>query len=209
MRRRRFGKTELLVSVFSLGTMRFDSAEDACETVCAAIAQGINHLETAPAYGSSECYIGQALSAIASTEESIRREQLVITSKLTPTLTADQVDKAIDDSLERLGTDYLDCVAIHGINTLAHLTWAQTHMLAPLAQAQAEGRVRHVGFFDAWAFRLDFESDRNGFFFSFINLHYNYFFSAECRSDRPSSPAGYGHFYHFACGQSRNALYPA
>lgn len=178
---RRFGRTDLRLSVFSLGTMRFASAADAQAVMAAALAQGINHIETAPAYGHSEGYIGQALAALKiggrwrslSTGES--RQQLVLTSKLTPTLTSDQVDQALDASLARLGVSYLDCLAIHGINTPEHLAWVQAHMLKPLAQAQADGRIRHVGFsthgpLDLIQAAIATQS------FSFVNLHYSYFF---------------------------------
>ncbi len=168
VRQRRFGKTELRLSVFSLGTMRFASAAAANDVLTAAADQGINHVETAPAYGHSERYIGQALSAQA-------RDRLVITSKLTPTLTGDQIDRAIDDSLAQLGVDYLDCLAIHGINTAAHLEWVQVHMLAAIARAQTDGRIRHLGFsthgpLDVIQAAIATQA------FAFVNLHYSYFF---------------------------------
>ena len=62
MRFRRFGKTELRLSVFSLGMMRcLASAEIAQQTLERAIALGINHIETAPGYGNSELYLAVAL----------------------------------------------------------------------------------------------------------------------------------------------------
>ncbi|CAN5589788.1 aldo/keto reductase [soil metagenome] len=168
LRQRRFGKTELRLSVFSLGTMRFASAAAAADVLKAAISQGINHVETAPAYGDSESYMGRAIAAHD-------RRRLVITSKLTPTLTADQVDRAIDGSLSRLGVGYLDCLAIHGINTAAHLEWARSHMLGAIARAQADGRIRHLGFsthgpLDVIQAAIATQA------FAFVNLHYSYFF---------------------------------
>ena len=167
-RQRRFGKTELRLSVFSLGTMRFASATAAADVLQAAISQGINHVETAPAYGDSESYMGQAIAAHD-------RRRLVITSKLTPTLTADQVDRAIDDSLGRLGVGYLDCLAIHGINTAAHLEWARGHMLGAIARAQADGRIRHLGFSTHGPLEV-IQAAIATQAFAFVNLHYSYFF---------------------------------
>ena len=95
MRYRRFGKTERSLSLFSLGTMRFDSAATAQTVLSSAIAQGINHIETAPAYGASERYIGQALSAIETETKISQRSQLTITSKLTPTTPAKDIEPAI------------------------------------------------------------------------------------------------------------------
>ncbi len=178
MRDRRFGKTNLPLSVFSLGTMRFGSEAAAYAVIEAAIAQGINHIETAPAYGASERYIGKALAALAQRQTSVR-SQLTITSKLTPNLTAinsaDDIDQAIDRSLASLGTHYLDCLAIHGINTLEHLDWALTQMLPALERAKADGRVRHVGFSTHGSLDLILRACATQAF-AFINLHYSYFF---------------------------------
>lgn len=174
MQIRRFGKTDRRLSVFSLGTMRFASAQVAQTVIAAAIAQGINHLETAPAYGSSELYIGQALKALTATGR-VQRDCLTLTSKLTPTLKQAQILPAIKSSLSRLGVDFLDCLAVHGINTAQHLDWVQAEMLVALKQAQAQGLIRHIGFsthgpLDVIRGVIATQS------FSFINLHYNFFF---------------------------------
>ena len=134
MRYRRFGKTKLQISVFSLGTMRCLGSElEAQETVQQAIAQGINHLETARGYGKSEQYLGNILK----TELSVPREQLHITTKLPPTPDADLMRQWIDESLERLQLNYVDCLAIHGINTWEHLAWVE----APRGCMQAVGEA--------------------------------------------------------------------
>lgn len=79
MHYRRFGKTNLRLSVFSLGTMRCLASEQvAYETVQAAIAQGINHLETARGYGKSEVFLGAALRSGLPRS----RTDLYITSKI-------------------------------------------------------------------------------------------------------------------------------
>lgn len=174
MRYRRFGKTDLLLSLFSLGTMRFASADDAHSVIAAAIAQGINHIETAPAYGASERYIGRAITALI-TDATLSRAQLVLTSKLTPTLSGEQVTSVIEASLSRLGIDYLDCLAIHGINTSQQLAWVEAHMLGPLADAQAAGRIRHIGFSTHAPLAVICEAIATQSF-SFVNLHYNFFF---------------------------------
>ena len=90
MRDRRFGKTERRLSILSLGTMRFADAAAAQSVIAAALANGINHVETAPAYGSSERYIGQALRNLGLTEGA-DRERLTVPGKLTPALKAAEV----------------------------------------------------------------------------------------------------------------------
>ncbi|NEO00038.1 MAG: aldo/keto reductase, partial [Moorea sp. SIO3I7] len=98
MRYRRFGKTNLQLSVFSCGTMRCLSSEsNAQKTVQQVIAQGINHLETARGYGKSEEYLGNILKAGLS----LPRDQLYITTKIPPTPDADLMSQWINDSLER------------------------------------------------------------------------------------------------------------
>ncbi len=184
MKYRRFGKTELRIPLLSLGTMRFESAQVAQDVISTAFAQGITHLETAPAYGLSEDYIGQALAALRRNQGKAR-SHIILTSKLTPQPStqppADAIRQAIESSLKRLKVSYLDCLAIHGINTPEHLAWVQEHMLAPLKLAQAEGLVRHLGFSTHGPLDviLDAIATQD---FSFINLHYNYFFQRNARA---------------------------
>ncbi|QLE54975.1 aldo/keto reductase [Nostoc sp. TCL26-01] len=174
MQYRRFGKTNLHLSVFSLGTMRYlADSENAKNTINTALALGINHLETARGYGQSEVYLGQAIiSGLL-----VPRSQLHITSKIPPTADAESMRRYIDESLERLQVDYLDCLGIHGLNTWEHLEWVQAKggcMLA-VAEAIADGRVRHVGFSTHGSLEI-IQSAINTDFFEFVNLHYYYFF---------------------------------
>jgi len=174
MRYRRFGKTNLQLSVFSLGTMRCLASEsDAQTTVQQATARGINHLETAKGYGKSEQYLGNILK----TELPGLREPLHITTKLPPTPDADLMRQWIDESLERLQLNYLDCLAIHGINTWEHLAWVESPdgCMQAVQEAVTQGRVRHVGF--STHGQLDvILATINTDLFEFVNLHYYYFF---------------------------------
>lgn len=172
MRYRRFGKTNLWLSVFSLGTMRYLECEvNAIETVQQAVAQGINHIETARGYGKSEEYLGAALSAGLD----LPRSQLYITSKIPPTAQADTMRRHIDDSLKRLNVDYLDCLAIHGLNTWEHLDWVENGCVSAVQQAIADGQVRHFGFSTHGSLELIVKAIDTGLF-EFVNLHYYYFF---------------------------------
>lgn len=145
MRYRRFGKTGLRLSVFSLGTMRYlASPENVWQTIQTAIALGINHIETARGYGKSEEYLGKAIALGLP----IPRSQVHITTKIPPTVDADTMRRCIDESLERLHLEYLDCLGIHGLNTWEHLDWvkAKGGCMQAVQEAVADGRVRHVGF---------------------------------------------------------------
>ncbi len=176
MQYRRFGQTELPLSVFSLGTMRsLASAETMAAVVKPAFANGINHFETARAYGQSEALLGQAIAQLA-----LPRDQIYLTTKLLPNQNGDEIRHQLEQSLERLGVDYLDCLALHGINTAAHWQQARSPQgcLAALEQARDEGLVRHLGFSTHGSQELILEvvnSER----FAFVNLHYYYFFQRQ------------------------------
>lgn len=173
MHYRRFGKTNLELSVFSLGTMRYLGSERlAKQTIEAAIAAGINHIETAPSYGQSEIYLGQALR-----ELNIPRSQIYLTTKVLPTPDANTLQKGIEDSLRRLQTDYVDCLAIHGINTWEHLAWiTQSEGCLQVLQAAIEQRkIHHLGFSTHGSLELILATLETQLF-EFVNLHYYYFF---------------------------------
>ncbi len=174
MKYRRFGKTNLQLSVFSLGMMRcLASAEIACQTLQQAVRLGVNHIETAQGYGNSEQYLGKALQ----TEIGTSRSQIYITTKLLPTADATTMTQWIDQSLERLNLDYIDALAIHGLNTWEHLDWvtAENGCMQAVRQAVADGRVRHVGFSTHGALDVILAAIATDFF-AFVNLHYSYFF---------------------------------
>jgi predicted aldo/keto reductase-like oxidoreductase len=173
MRYRRFGKTGLQLSIFSLGTMRYlASQEIAIQTVQKAVSLGINHLETARGYGNSEKYLGAALSA----SRGLVREQLYLTSKIPPMSSADQMEHLIDQSLERLKVDYLDCLAIHGLNTAEQLAWIEDPQgcMQAVHRAIADGRVRHVGFSTHASLEIILRAITTDLF-EFVNLHYYFF----------------------------------
>ncbi|MEH1888150.1 MAG: aldo/keto reductase [Nostoc sp.] len=174
MQYRRFGKTNLRLSVFSLGTMRYlASFENAHQTIEQALALGINHLETAKGYGKSEEYLGRALKAGLS----VPRTRLHVTTKIPATADADSMRRYIDESLERLQLDYLDCLGVHGLNTWQHLEWVQAKngCMQAVEEAIADGRVRHVGFSTHGSLEL-IQAAINTDFFEFVYLHYYYFF---------------------------------
>ncbi|MEH2242539.1 aldo/keto reductase [Nostoc sp.] len=174
MQYRRFGKTNLRLSVFSLGTMRYlASLENAHQTIEQALALGINHLETARGYGKSEEFLGRTLKAGLS----VPRTRLYITTKISATADADTMRRCIDESLERLQLDYLDCLGVHGLNTWQHLEWVQAKngCMQAVEEAVADGRVRHVGFSTHGSLEL-IQAAINTDFFEFVYLHYYYFF---------------------------------
>jgi predicted aldo/keto reductase-like oxidoreductase len=170
---RRFGRTELQVSAFSLGTMRcLASVETMGQVLERALALGMNHLETARSYGASEDLIGQAITTGA--VPNFDRDRLILTSKVLPTGDAGVIERQIDQTLARLRVNWLDCLAVHGVNRADHLAWVRDDRsgMAGIDRALADGRVRHLGFSthgDRNTILATIATDR----FAFVNLHYH------------------------------------
>ena len=136
------------VSLFTLGTMRaLSSPEQMLSVLRGALAAGINHLETAPAYGPAEDFLGQALAQLGEEQRTPSEGHWVITSKLLPGQSLSSGRQALEASLHRLGITRLDNLAIHGLNLESHLDWALTGEGARLIEwALASGKVGQVGF---------------------------------------------------------------
>lgn len=141
--RRPFGPGSPDVSLFTLGTMRaVNGLEQMQAVLAAALACGINHLETAPAYGPAEGFLGEALRRLA-----VPRSALVITSKLLPGASLEEGQRQLRACLARLGVGRLDNLAVHGLNRPEHLGWALNGEGSELLRwAHGEGLVGQVGF---------------------------------------------------------------
>jgi predicted aldo/keto reductase-like oxidoreductase len=112
----------------------------------AALAAGINHLETAPAYGPAERFLGQALQVLAG-EGLEPRGGWLITSKLLPGCDLASGQEQLRAILRRLGVPALTTLAVHGLNLNEHLNWALRGAGAELlAWAVGEGLAGQVGF---------------------------------------------------------------
>lgn len=144
--RRAFGQGRA-VSLFTLGTMRaLSSHSQMREVVQAAITAGINHLETAPAYGPAEQFLGESLRTLAQ-EGLAPIGGWVITSKVLPGVDLEKGKTQLLACLKRLGVERLDNWAIHGLNRDEHLNWAlDGEGRALLRWAQEQGLVGQVGF---------------------------------------------------------------
>ena len=168
--RRPFGSGKP-VSLFTLGTMRALQSPAQLEAVVeAAVAAGVNHLETAPAYGPSQRYVGQAIRRLG-----LSPQQLVITSKVLPSQSLASAQDELRRSLEQLGLERLDNLAVHGINRPEHLDWALQgpgHEL--LSWALEEGLTDQVGFSSHGSDALIAAAIRSGRF-SFASLHLHLF----------------------------------
>ena len=179
MQYRRFGKTNLQLSVFSLGTMRYlASSQVATDVIRTAIAHGINHIETAQVYGKSEEYLGIALQeSLDFSTMPISRDDLCITTKITPTADSESMAERLDQSLRSLQLDTIDCLGLHGINTPQHLDWITNPngCMTAVRAALDQGKVKHVGFSTHAPLEIMLAAIATDQF-EFINLHYYTFF---------------------------------
>ena len=143
MEKRNIGS--LQVSVAGLGCNNFGwrlDAEATAQVVHAALDAGITFFDTADIYGGtkSEEYLGQALRG--------RREQVVIATKFGMKVDEQRqgakpayVRRAAEDSLRRLGTDYIDLYQLHQPDSETPI--AET--LAVLDELVKAGKVRELG----------------------------------------------------------------
>ncbi|MCS6959661.1 MAG: aldo/keto reductase [Pseudanabaenaceae cyanobacterium SKYGB_i_bin29] len=173
MQYKRFGKTEMRFSVFSLGGMRFlESEANAIATIEKALELGINHIETAKGYGKSEEYIGAAF------QRGLHRyrQQIYVTTKIPPTPDRQSMEELIKRSLDRLNLDYIDNFDIHGINTWEHyeLVKQPDGCMAAVQEAVNQGLIRHVGFSTHAPLEIILATINLDIFAS-VNLHYYYF----------------------------------
>lgn len=174
MQYRRFGKTEMNLSVFTLGLMRYMSKdpEQSAEVVRRAVKLGINHLETARGYGESEDLLGYALG-------SIDRSRVYITTKVGPRKTYDEFMKDFETSMGKIGIDVLDNLDIHGINNDEKFRMAMDEKgtLKACRKLLDSGAVRHLGFSTHGMTDILLRTIETGVFES-INLHYYWFYQA-------------------------------
>jgi predicted aldo/keto reductase-like oxidoreductase len=180
MRYRRFGRTELQMPVFTCGGMRFqhkwtdeepsaipaDNQANLEATIRRAVDLGINHIETARGYGTSEMQLGRILPGMP-------REKLIVQTKITPTEKPREFLETFDKSMDYLGLDHVDLLSIHGINTqeLFDMTMRKGGTLETARKLQAEGRVRFIGFSTHAPWKLVLRTVATGEF-DYVNLHW-------------------------------------
>ena len=182
MQYRRFGRTELQMPVFSCGGMRYQykwqdmplseipdqNQRNVEATIRRSIELGMNHIETARFYGSSEVQLGQILPGL-------NREDSIIQTKVAPCADADEFRRTFELCLSRLNLEYVDLLGIHGINDRQTLdyTLRDGGCWDVAKQLQAEGKVRSIGFSTHAPTEIiieSIESDK----FDYVNLHWYY-----------------------------------
>ncbi len=137
---RSLGKTGMQVSVISLGCVPLGGLrlEEGMRLVKRAVELGINYIDTARGYRDAELTIGQALKG--------ERERVYISTK-TGARTRDEARQSIEESLQRLQTDYVDNCHIHGARDSQDLDQrlGPGGALEALIEAREQGKVKHIG----------------------------------------------------------------
>ncbi|MGH2723429.1 MAG: aldo/keto reductase [Actinomycetota bacterium] len=156
MELRTLGRTGVRVSVYCLGAMMFgpwgnDDEDGSVRIIHAALDAGINFIDTADVYseGRSEEIVGRALKG--------RRDEVVLATKVFGEMGRGPnrrgssrlwIMRAVEDSLRRLGTDYIDLYQLHRPDR--HTDLQDT--VEALDDLVRQGKVRYVGTscYQAW-----------------------------------------------------------
>jgi predicted aldo/keto reductase-like oxidoreductase len=180
MQYRRFGRTELAMPVFSCGGMRYqfkwqdvepnaipaENQRNLENTIRRALELGINHIETARGYGTSEMQLGKILPTLP-------RDKIIVQTKVSPRPAAKEFLSTFDTSLNYLGLDYVDLLALHGINNreLLHDSLKPGGCLPAARELQKQGRARFIGFSTHATPDIILEAVDSGGF-DYINVHW-------------------------------------
>lgn len=172
--------------------------------IARALDNGINFIDTANGYsaGTSEEYIGRALKDLG-----VARDQVVLASKVFYNeggLSAEAINREIDGSLERLGTDYLDLYIIHRFD----YDTPMDETMEALDGLVRSGKVRALGASEMYGYQLhnlQTVADAHGWTrFTSMQCHYNLLYREDerelipvCRQYdmalTPYSPLASGH----------------
>src|SRR6059058_1581789 len=131
MKYRRFGRTELSMPILSCGGMRYqfkwqdvppqqippENQQNLEATIRRALELGINHIETARGYGTSEMQLGNILPRLP-------REKIIVQTKIGPKPTSREFLSTFETSMRYLRLEYVDLLALHGINNRTLLEYA-------------------------------------------------------------------------------------
>lgn len=223
MKSRRLGRSGLVVSEICLGTMTFGSMADEATSLGIldqAADHGVDFLDTAEMYPvpPDAKYVGRSEEIVGKWLKGRQRDSVFIATKVAgpsggwfraplrggrTSLDRHSIERALDDSLRRLGTDYVDLYQTH---------WPEPgfpieETLAALDDVVSSGKVRYIGCSNQsaygltkslWAAELNglvrYETIQNNF--SLVNRRFEDELAQVCRSEKlsllPYSPLAGG-----------------
>lgn len=148
MRYRQLGNSELKVSEISLGSwLTYGVGVEAKKSLACldtAFDSGINFIDTANVYGqgAAESFLGEALKNRARDSYVLATKLFFPMSETDKGLSATQVHKQLNDSLQRLKTDYVDLYQCHRYDEETPLE----ETMQALTEVVEAGKVRYIGF---------------------------------------------------------------
>jgi predicted aldo/keto reductase-like oxidoreductase len=140
MEKVRLGKTGMMVSHVGFGgiPIQRDSEEESIAVVRRCIELGVNFIDTANAYTTSEGRIGKAISG--------RREGLILATK-THERSSEGIENHLQQSLKQLGVESIDLYQFHNVSDSNALN-ALLDPNGPFAtaeKAKRDGKIKHIG----------------------------------------------------------------
>ncbi len=139
LKKRRLGRTNLMVTELGLGAMDTPTVKEGAETLHMALDLGINFIDTAREYQDSEYLLGQVIRARGGKEFHIATK--------TFNRTRDGSQYEVDRSLKILGVDRIDLYQLHDVSTPQ--AWEQVMQegggLEGLKIARERGLIEHIG----------------------------------------------------------------
>jgi uncharacterized protein len=136
----RLGKTNLMITRIGFGSIPIQRLDDgaAIEVINRCLDHGINFIDTANAYSTSEGRIGKAIAG--------KREGLVLATK-SLARSREGIAKQLDSSLKQLGTDYIDLYQFHSVCDFKTLDMVldPEGPFSVLEGAKKAGKIRHIG----------------------------------------------------------------
>ncbi|WP_407424249.1 aldo/keto reductase [Methanobrevibacter sp.] len=175
MQYRLIEKTGDELSALGFGAMRLPSKngkidrDKAKELIYYAIDNGINYIDTAYLYGDSESFLGEVL-----TDE--LRSKVKISTKL-PSINVrkyDDMEKILDEQLNRLQTDFIDYYFIHSVDLKTINRLLKRDLIKFIDKAKSDGKIRHVGF-SYHGPKEEFETVVDAYGWDIVMVQYNYF----------------------------------
>ena len=141
----RLGRTEFPVSDTVLGTGPI-RGELGTKIVRLALERGVNYIDTAPDYSAegSEKAVGEAIRGVPRDSFFLATKWCTKVGHLPAGTSVEVYKGAVEESLGRLGTNYVDLVHVHSCDDVDRLLDPNVH--EAFAQLKAEGKVRFLGF---------------------------------------------------------------
>ena len=148
------------------GSIPADNQANVEGTIRRALELGINHIETARGYGTSEMQLGRILPTIP-------RGEMIVQTKVSPFATQKEFVETFEKSMKYLGLEHVDLLSLHGINTeeVYEMAMRKGGCLEAARKLQAEGRVKFIGFSTHAPWKLVLRTVATGEF-DYVNLHW-------------------------------------